>query len=624
MQLEFIWVESFRNLKNQQFNFGGKYLYSAVQKSKNSYILERHENRSHVKDFFSIGESVVENITAIVGENGAGKSNTLELIRGIFRNAYQGEYREKQIVSIEFVAVFSQKNGRIQVLKNIDSIKFLVSFKHSVIDIVPSQILTVFYSPIYDFKDSNYGDVDVSSSYLLEEDYRSQKFANEELSQSEIHRYANSSRQIDFIEEKSSYSGLREKLNIPQNVSIVLKYNNIFRSTSNFWNTPNTFRAYFEALDKKHNEEINQLTSSSHGYREKKDKANIERISKELFLSWANYYLLRNLFANIERTNRYLSHGTVKEAVESLLPLTFSEALTHFIKSQDLFPVGAILELMNELAKISKSISNFDEIGANVKSARVEVGLVKELQLAYLIYKDSIFNISGQSVPYGFMDLDWFELSSGEKAYLNFFSRLYAAKEAIYNKIRAGHGEFDLLTFPKAILILLDEGELGFHLQWQKEYVKKLIENIPAIYSPENPKIQIVFTTHSPVSLSDIPSSNIIYLTKNKEVNSFQKPRHSFGANIHDLLKDAFYFKNGYMGDFAETIIQQVINWCRNNDDRENAEYIKKTIELIDEPIIKVKLSEMFAKKMGEDTEVARLKAQRDYISNRLKELGDQ
>ena len=65
--------------------------------------------------------------------------------------------------------------------------------------------------------------------------------------------------------------------------------------------------------------------------------------------------------------------------------------------------------------------------------------------------------------------------------------------------------------------------------------------------------------------------------------------------------------KNGLIGDFAKSKINEVITWINENRnktkiDEEKLAYYKKVIELIDERIIKLKLSEMITELLPDNT----------------------
>lgn len=72
MELVYLWVEEYKNIKNQGFNFSPRFTCK-YEKGKELII---DENKDCLENFF--GKNI--NITAIVGENGSGKSTILQSI----------------------------------------------------------------------------------------------------------------------------------------------------------------------------------------------------------------------------------------------------------------------------------------------------------------------------------------------------------------------------------------------------------------------------------------------------------------------------------------------------------------------------------------------------------------
>lgn len=201
------------------------------------------------------------------------------------------------------------------------------------------------------------------------------------------------------------------------------------------------------------------------------------------------------------------------------------------------------------------------------------------------------------------------QLSTGEKSIIEFYASLNNYIENSRNSLHTCYENY---------LLLLDEPELGYHPIWKKKFVQAIVNTLPILFSKitpkildpqsnsyvdtekKNPTIQIIFSTHDPLTLSDIPQNNIVYLNKDSKDVSYISKEHqkSFAANITDLLADSFFIEEGLIGDFAKEKINQTINWLNNKDDKTDVEYHKKLIEIIDEPIIQRKLAEMFSEKM--------------------------
>jgi predicted ATP-binding protein involved in virulence len=173
-------------------------------------------------------------------------------------------------------------------------------------------------------------------------------------------------------------------------------------------------------------------------------------------------------------------------------------------------------------------------------------------------------------------------------------------------------------------ILLLDEADLTFHLSWKKKYVKALLKTLPYFFNEleNNPSFEIIFTTHDPITLSDLPNSNVIYIERQDynspsnilSFNSKNRPSKTFGANISDLIADSFFIENSLIGDFAFDKIQATIVWLNNKDNHQNESYYKKLIKTIDEPIIQRKLAEMYDEKTNENFQL-------EVINEQIKKL---
>ena len=237
-------------------------------------------------------------------------------------------------------------------------------------------------------------------------------------------------------------------------------------------------------------------------------------------------------------------------------------------------------------------------------------------------------------------------LSYGEKSILNLYSTLYDFT-LTNNHVRESEN----------FLLILDEADLGYHPIWKRKFVYTLCETLPIIFaklaltvwdivakrkkhtSYDNPRLQIIIATHDPLTLSDFPSSNVIYLKKNNNgkalvLDSEIGEKKSFGANITDLLADSFFVEDGLIGDFAKEKIEETIMWLNEEKLKKDAlgssyvvlqkevEYHEKIIKIIDEPVIKIKLAEMLDE-LNDQTAVQKELIQReiDLLSEKLKKL---
>ncbi len=117
MELVYLWVEDYKNIKKQGFNFSPRFKCEYDDNTKNLEIIDKEETGEfYPKNFF--GKNI--NITAIVGENGSGKSSVCKSIFDFKRNE---ELKNKKIA---YLSSFACKDNLLKQTINVDI--FLVYF----------------------------------------------------------------------------------------------------------------------------------------------------------------------------------------------------------------------------------------------------------------------------------------------------------------------------------------------------------------------------------------------------------------------------------------------------------------------------------------------------------------
>ena len=171
-------------------------------------------------------------------------------------------------------------------------------------------------------------------------------------------------------------------------------------------------------------------------------------------------------------------------------------------------------------------------------------------------------------------------LSSGEQELLNLFSRLYHAVVTVPRK-------FDNLRIPS--LLLLDEAEIGFHPEWQRQYVNQLCKFIRLLLVPAGHNFQIVLTSHSPIILSDIPKccTNFLKEEQGYVVNNSEEQSETFAENIFNLYRRSFFMKDGLIGQFAYNKIEELRARIAQCNSCEEMNSIRIDINIIGDTFIK-------------------------------------
>lgn len=190
-------------------------------------------------------------------------------------------------------------------------------------------------------------------------------------------------------------------------------------------------------------------------------------------------------------------------------------------------------------------------------------------------------------------------LSSGELQFLLTIHTVLYHLRNINSVQNSGSNEKILY---KNINLLFDEIEICFHPNFQRIFISELLRNLKEMDISNIKSINILFSTHSPFILSDIPQSNILRLENG--TTSIKQFHQTFGANIHELLANDFFLKEGFMGAFAKEKIKALIEDLQSdrNFSIKEKNQLLTTIELIGEDIIRNSLLEQYRKKFGNPT----------------------
>ena len=228
--------------------------------------------------------------------------------------------------------------------------------------------------------------------------------------------------------------------------------------------------------------------------------------------------------------------------------------------------------------------------------------LKNEGKIANKKYHENILNLYMPFIHTNFLiinvkyeaDKTNFIMSSGDSEYFGFFGRVIYK---ITSLKASGQNDF---------FLLLDEIDISLHPERQLSLISNLLREINKILmpnngeSPDDNKLFIIITTHSPLITSDIANGNVVYLIKKGDFTVSQNPDfNAFANNIHNIYKNGFYLEKGLIGKFAsEFIYEEIISIMYDNSNKnkiitlnENErEQLRIKINLIGEPIIKSRL----------------------------------
>ncbi len=630
MEIIFLWIRDYPPFEENKFTFNGRFNadFNKDEEAK-TIAINITENLSFPQNFFG---NTISNISCLIGKNGSGKTRLIDFLKSVKTKQWYSIHDYLQItfdkVRNEFEVrhnMYEESINRFpnQIIAGDESYDLNVNLPDGFGFATKgyykeSQI--VYYTPFLDLKNfptrfDTKAYVDVSTDFLVLKDKDSSSKDNPDVL--EIHRFKNIERQFEFVHRFQENHAINKIITIPEGIEV---YSLEQRPDQNWGYNLSYYaqevRAYFIGdgtlerrgviFDRLYDLEgkIYQLNqegrADSDEYRtlefEKRRWFFLEGFIHHYFAAWnsQNYWLDLNI-------------GIGLNEFEGMDPW---DACRHFvIREQWTLDNGATaLEFLNMIDELLTT--NNSKVSSSTDNRRIQTNN-QTLVLNILRIQENYFKtLPSNSVAfktYDVIQIDWRNLSSGEKAYLDIFSRLNYAYTELKNREMNKYTQEVTLT--EWLYLFIDEGEIGFHPEWQKNYIDLLYKMVPIIFT--DLKIQIILTSHSPFIASDIPLQNIIFLDKmegkvivNKELN-FQN---TFAANIHTLLADGFFLNNGLIGDFAKKKIQTVIDWINNDEaDLTLGDEMKKVLGLIGEPIVRNKLIDEFNRKLGIDDEIDKI-----------------
>ena len=174
-----------------------------------------------------------------------------------------------------------------------------------------------------------------------------------------------------------------------------------------------------------------------------------------------------------------------------------------------------------------------------------------------------------------FLTLDW-GLSSGEENLLKMFTNLQGVyssveqqKKIVCNaKSQINESVYECTT----IWLFLDEADLTYHPEWQRQFMAILTAFLQEIYPPEIcQEMQVFLSTHSPLMLGDFPNRCVTYLCCHRDGTKYVDDSgrvDTFGENLFTLLHSSFYLQKGEIGEIAKRKIQDVIDFLTETQEK--------------------------------------------------------
>ncbi|MFA5428079.1 MAG: AAA family ATPase [Sulfurimonas sp.] len=575
MELVYLWVKDYKNIHHQGFNFSPRFT-CRYDKVKQELTIDKKD------DYVSIFPPNI-NVTAIVGENGSGKSGIIQFFENIFF--------DQEIKKYIFVSYI---NKEMLIYSNLTLIKILTVYEYILNPINNISLCSYNAELPYPYEHRKYlhdkkefYTINLQEKYIYKLMSSIIKTGNNDIVNivSDIFKPTKMivSENIEYkdymqkelkslLNEDLTFKNIIIDMSIQENLEykkfILIdklidevyegEYDNFLESEAekDFEKNKESYRGNSLVNDRQaSDEEILEFLSDEifkknppeQYIRDILDKTKLyqffmQQLNQELY----SHFTLSsfNTKQNIGVYKVYIFYKILKE---NLLQKFLQFIISTYFNDLNNTTIDSIEQLIKEI---------FDE--SNIQHTEEFLKENNNYSITFDEFKNLKFEINNFSNDKYFND--YYELFSfeffdqkGKK-----FSDLSHGEKIFYGQVLNIYFYIKQNDIQNNFMFCFDEPELSLHPMWQKEYLNKFINFITNL----GKNIHFVFSSHSPFLLSDLPQENIIFLKKDKNGNCENVTKETnietFGANIHTLLSHGFFMKDGLMGEFAKGKIEEI------------------------------------------------------------------
>jgi predicted ATPase len=616
MELVYLWVEDYKNIKSQGFNFSPRFRCEYNEDTKELTI---NENKEYVSIF---PDNI--NVTAIVGENGSGKSSIIKFIEKLFINADI----EKKFILLLFI------NNEFKIQSN-NVLKKVINtsiFVHSILNTNLFSLFTYYSEMPYPYderqklhvkKFNHYGTINMQQRHiykLMAELLQTKNtvildklkfiFTPTKMEVSTNNEYKNNL--ISYI-----HNHLNEDLSFKnKNVNSFLQQKILPSKTKLIDNIIHEVYInggrYDDFLDQKAEDEFNSNKEFYKSNWEEDDyPMSDDDIISELSMQFIDQFPAKDFIESTFNQNE-IYQWLLKElnlklysffdgrvfgkqnnpqasklnifAIFLFYTILENNLLEEYLEFiiENYFQFNTHIESVDSLIEFSFEDTELDKISNFIKTHH------HDFDYSYIYFKQ-LLSTNSNKIDYfnQYYDLFLFDFIDENN---RMFSSLSHGEKTFFGQVISIY-HYSLNTKHSNLLFCFDEPEISLHVKWQQLYIEHLLHAINQI----NKRVSLIFTSHSPFLLSDLPKENVIFLEKGKQVD----PKiETFGANIHTLLSHGFFMKDGLMGEFAKEKINKAITHLNQKTLTEHEiDYCENIISIIGEPILKRQLQKMLDSK---------------------------
>lgn len=606
MKLLALWVEDFMRVQNTGFNFGSELTFDFEFDADNSALSIASRSTPEYFDLFSA--TGILNITGVVGTNGAGKTTLLKILNTL--------YSRKPLMK-HVVTIWQEENGSFVIndyinednIFNRGTLTILLDefgpLSLDALDKKQVKIITkrspfreldlIFYSNLYSSQNDNYLGTDNPLNRSV--DYQTIKSLNADRLQKYVESYnQKEERKVLFNDESYNplamyhYDKLERLINFlaaaDNDLELHFKNEIKFPSTISVWLNESIPERVFKVAEKSiYNfskvKEIYEWCFASNAE---------EKEPKQKFKNALSYTFF--FFSFYNDSFRKSKDGGSLTDIENFfdgLEKNYSvfERIKDFMLAQKSSRGNEQIDMIRDLLyNLDTLLENIDVQYENYAAGKLYELSISEQLWDFLSKILEITDFYGEAI----LTLSLTPFSAGENAILGQFSEFYEALKHVNTNNS---------------LVIIDEGELYLHPEWQRKYINALFLFFEYYAHKRDISFQIIVTSHSPFIVSDLPKFNLIFMDKDANgfavVEQAQEQKPTLGGNIFELFQDGFYMTE-FIGEFAFNKINDAISFLNGTGSSfKTLNEVERFVLLIGESIIRRELQRVIELKKIEN-----------------------
>lgn len=571
MRLLYAYIAHFRNIFDQEMNFSSDYDISYSHEKLHISKLPEDPNINYL-----YGDSMMRNLSIIVGKTGAGKSNLLQLIgmqvsyrqnednKGAYLFLYELEPNVPrfllEVTGLSVDGLYTLRNSR---KIDFEAIIFTIDaegkfhIEKNGLNTVPNNcfIFNSFDPDSYAFCPYGTSKEDRSPSY------------NSMISgvPRELSIYGKSSVSVECLAIKD-YLTHFSKESIKHNASFSITVSN-WRERIPVELPPkiqNLYWTFKDRTERKRMENLKKGLSYDTPIKYKKELTPKIRFLHDFLTDYAIY--LRKYIHYYFRAQQDigLSADYGKKSIVKRLT-----ELCEFIDSnlsEVQYKEGFLWQIGNDIIDIYRALGELDDKYFTDETFSIPVDDIQIEEKGNNVMNRVFENIENyipdqnNLFPDELLPYHWSKISSGEYQY----GKVLGQIEEFGNRIKIGHrgDSYEEYRFPN-IILLMDEPETFMH----PEMCRQFIFNIDRYLKNRHPDstFQMIISTHSPFMLSDVLSSQVIkmdYDDLGRCVVFHGKSNAYFAANLYSIMADGFFLTYS-IGERARVFLQKKFEWLK-------------------------------------------------------------